>query len=138
MGYLDKILGRKPQKHDTVDESSFSTTDQPSQSTPEIVLDSATSSSYGPPSIESIGASAMMHSFPAVASAGTSSPRLYDPYEGISQSVVGKQVRKQVFNLPKQTEFLFEEEAAVRRRGWSENLQVLGKELWITPPMVIF
>jgi hypothetical protein len=46
--------------------------------------------------------------------------RLYDPYEGISQ-VVG--MRKQTFKLPEQPEFLFEEEASVRRRGWGENLQ---------------
>lgn len=32
-------------------------------------------------------------------------------------------MRKQVFKLPDRPEFLFEEEAAIRRRGWGENLQ---------------
>ena len=125
MGYLDKILGRKPTKQETADDATpFIATDQPSSSASQIVLDSSPSSSYGPPSIGSnIGASplsTMMSSFPTDTAAGSSSPRMYDPYEGISQSVG---VRKQVFKLPQQPEFLFEEEAAVRRRGWGENLQ---------------
>lgn len=48
------------------------------------------------------------------------SSRLYDPYEGISAAIGGK---KQAFALPDKVEFVFEEEAAVRRRGWTENLQ---------------
>ena len=101
-----------------------------------MVLDSSSgaSSSYGPPAISSgsLGASplsSMMPSFPAAGAGmggggsggGGPAQRLYDPYEGISQSAMG--VRKQMFKLPQQPEFLFEEEAAVRRRGWGENLQ---------------
>lgn len=36
-------------------------------------------------------------------------------------SVVG--TKKHVFRLPEQPEFVFEEESAVRKRGWTENLQ---------------
>jgi hypothetical protein len=39
---------------------------------------------------------------------------------GISAATIG---RKQAFTLPERPEFVFEEEAAVRRRGWGENLQ---------------
>lgn len=49
-----------------------------------------------------------------------SSNRLYDPYAGISNALGGK---KAVFQLPEGPEFVFQEEAAARRRGWSENLQ---------------
>lgn len=31
--------------------------------------------------------------------------------------------KKHVFRLPEQPEFVFEEESAVRKRGWTENLQ---------------
>jgi hypothetical protein len=79
-------------------------------------------SSYGPPGIPSSGAG--MSNFAALGGmgggAGTSSGRLYDPYEGISQAVGGK---KHAFKLPDQPEFVFEEEATVRRRGWTESLQ---------------
>lgn len=34
--------------------------------------------------------------------------------------MVGK---KQLFKLPEQPEFVFEEEIAARKRGWTENLQ---------------
>jgi len=50
----------------------------------------------------------------------TSSGRLYDPYEGLN-AVSG--AKKHVFRLPEQPEFVFEEESAVRKRGWTENLQ---------------
>lgn len=39
---------------------------------------------------------------------------------GLSSSVVGK---KHAFRLPERPEFVFEEEVAVRKRGWTENLQ---------------
>lgn len=47
-------------------------------------------------------------------------PRLYDPYEGISAAVGG---RHRAFDLSEGPEFVFQEEAAARRRGWGENLQ---------------
>ncbi|MEW5298714.1 MAG: hypothetical protein WDW36_001804 [Sanguina aurantia] len=50
------------------------------------------------------------------------SGRLYDPYEGLSSSV-GVKKSQAAFRLPERPEFVFEEEAAVRRRGWTENLQ---------------
>ena len=141
MGYFDRVLGRKPKDVKGEEAAASSSADSPSSSsspvsTPEMVLDSSSgaSSSYGPPAISSgsLGASplsSMMPSFPAAGAGmggggsggGGPAQRLYDPYEGISQSAMG--VRKQMFKLPQQPEFLFEEEAAVRRRGWGENLQ---------------
>lgn len=46
--------------------------------------------------------------------------RLYNPYDGLSAAVGAK---PHAFKLPTGPEFVFEEEAAVRRRGWTENLQ---------------
>jgi hypothetical protein len=40
--------------------------------------------------------------------------------EGISSALGG---RKAVFQLPEGPEFVFQEEAVTKRRGWSENLQ---------------
>jgi mitochondrial import inner membrane translocase subunit TIM23 len=40
---------------------------------------------------------------------------------GISVAMSGP--KKHAFRLPSQPEFVFEEEAAVKRRGWGENLQ---------------
>lgn len=40
--------------------------------------------------------------------------------EGISSALGG---RKAVFQLPEGPEFVFQDEAVVKRRGWSENLQ---------------
>lgn len=46
--------------------------------------------------------------------------RLYDPYEGISAALGGKRA---AFQLPEAPEFVFQEDAAVHRRSWGENLQ---------------
>lgn len=56
----------------------------------------------------------------AAAFNATSNERLYDPYDGLSSAIGTK---KHAFTLPERVEFVFEEEAAVRRRGWTENLQ---------------
>jgi hypothetical protein len=48
------------------------------------------------------------------------SSRLYDPYEGLGVVVGGK---KMMFELPAAPEFVFQEEAAARKRSWGENLQ---------------
>jgi len=129
MGYLDRFIGKRHK--DVQDDVASVSPEASSNASPEILLDVSTSSSnstsYGPPSI-SHGSlpnpvNTFMPSFPSPGpSVGSSQPsaRLYDPYEGISQAVG---VRKQVFKLPQQPEFLFEEEANVRRRGWGENLQ---------------
>ena len=128
MGFLDRLTGRSPAKEKEPEPTA--STSAPSSSLPhsELLRDPASSlgGSYGPPGISSAGAG--MSNFGALGgmggaaggSAGTSSGRLYDPYEGISQAVGGK---KHAFKLPDQPEFVFEEEAAVRRRGWTESLQ---------------
>uniref|UniRef100_A0A7S0V937 Uncharacterized protein n=1 Tax=Polytomella parva TaxID=51329 RepID=A0A7S0V937_9CHLO len=58
-------------------------------------------------------------SFASLATDATSN-RVYNPYEGLSSTVGAK---PHSFVLPSGPEFVFEEEAAVRRRGWSENMQ---------------
>lgn len=49
-----------------------------------------------------------------------SAERLYDPYAGISSALGG---RHAAFQLPEGPEFVFQEEAAAKRRSWGENLQ---------------
>ncbi|KXZ51546.1 hypothetical protein GPECTOR_12g509 [Gonium pectorale] len=46
--------------------------------------------------------------------------RLYNPYEGLSGQIG---TPKHVFRLPEGPEFVFEEEASVRRRDWTQHLQ---------------
>lgn len=50
-----------------------------------------------------------------------SGERLYNPYEGIGAALDRRDV-KAPFRLPSEPEFLFSEEAIVKRRSWSENL----------------
>uniref|UniRef100_A0A383W644 Mitochondrial import inner membrane translocase subunit TIM22 n=1 Tax=Tetradesmus obliquus TaxID=3088 RepID=A0A383W644_TETOB len=58
---------------------------------------------------------------PAASLGGFEPPnRLYDPYADISTAMGG---RRAAFQLPEGPEFVFQEEAAARRRGWTENLQ---------------
>lgn len=128
MGYFDRILGKGKKKEEAAAELAHEEPASLPSASPEIVHEatsSSSSSSYGPPSLNSssLGANPAMTgamqglSMDVGAGAGT---KLYDPYDGISQAVGTK---RQAFRLPQQPEFLFEEEAAVRRRGWGENLQ---------------
>ncbi|CAL8467597.1 g7135 [Coccomyxa elongata] len=49
--------------------------------------------------------------------------RLYNPYEGLSNAIDSRGgLPRTLYKLPKQPEFLFQEEAAVHKRSWSENL----------------
>uniref|UniRef100_A0A7R9YQH7 Mitochondrial import inner membrane translocase subunit TIM23 n=1 Tax=Chlamydomonas euryale TaxID=1486919 RepID=A0A7R9YQH7_9CHLO len=125
MGYLDRILGRKPRDKngdDASDGPSAAAPEPAAPAAPEIVHEATSGAGYGPPSISSSqlptsGIPGMMPLSPETTGGGT---RLYDPYEGIAQSVG---MKKQLFKMPEQPEFLFEEEASVRRRGWGENVQ---------------
>ncbi len=121
MGYLDRFaFGKKAKEPQTDDAASASS--PPVRTTPEMVLDSSpsTSGSYSSSGPPSIGAAGSMAAGMGALGVPASGARLYDPYEGIHQQVG---VRKQLFKLPSQPEFLFEEEASVRRRGWGESLQ---------------
>eukprot|EP00955_Chlamydomonas_euryale_P056210 356348-Chlamydomonas_euryale.AAC.19 len=139
MGYLDRILGRKPRDKngdDASDGPSAAAPEPAAPAAPEIVHEATSGAGYGPPSISSSqlptsGIPGMMPLSPETTGGGT---RLYDPYEGIAQSVG---MKKQLFKMPEQPEFLFEEEASVRRRGWGENVQfytglgyITGASLW--------
>eukprot|EP01023_Acetabularia_acetabulum_P014821 TRINITY_DN17214_c0_g2_i2.p3 TRINITY_DN17214_c0_g2~~TRINITY_DN17214_c0_g2_i2.p3 ORF type:complete len:132 (-),score=11.75 TRINITY_DN17214_c0_g2_i2:882-1277(-) len=57
--------------------------------------------------------------------------RVYNPYDGLS-AALDNRLRKD-FTLPNAPEFIFTEEASVKRRSWSENLTyytgVLGVEV---------
>ncbi|GBF94438.1 mitochondrial import inner membrane translocase subunit-like [Raphidocelis subcapitata] len=107
MGFLDRLVGRQPQPAEE-DASAAAQQQQQQQQQPhggtstsgEVLRDIAPAAGGG---------------FPGGAAA-----RLYDPYEGISTAVGG---RKAAFQLPDGPEFVFQEEAAARRRGWGENLQ---------------
>jgi import inner membrane translocase subunit TIM23 len=47
---------------------------------------------------------------------------LYNPYQGLNAAVSSSGGQQPAYKLPRQPEFLFQEEAAVHRRSWSENL----------------
>uniref|UniRef100_A0A0D6QZU5 Mitochondrial import inner membrane translocase subunit TIM23 n=1 Tax=Araucaria cunninghamii TaxID=56994 RepID=A0A0D6QZU5_ARACU len=54
-------------------------------------------------------------------SSGGSGRRLYNPYENLHGSFDYSPV-KNVYQVPTAPEFLFQEEAAVQRRSWGENI----------------
>ena len=118
MGYMDRFIGGGKKKLEQ--ESPPPVVDAPSTSSSETIHD-ATSSSYGPPSINasSLHGSSPLGGAIMGATRPSSSSRLYDPYEGIAQSVGGK---KTLYRLPERPEFLFEEEQSVKRRGWNEAI----------------
>lgn len=107
MGFLDRLAGRPAQKPDddaAASASAAATAQQQQQagrSTSEVLHDISPGTGPGP-------------------GFGGGGARLYDPYEGISAAVGG---RHAAFTLPEGPEFVFQEEAAARRRGWGENLQ---------------
>ena len=74
----------------------------------------------GIPDVNSIPPGSAIGSLP---SPPGSSQRLYNPYEGL-ESALDRRVNKQAgsYSLPDQPEFLFDEEATVHRRNWSENI----------------
>lgn len=74
------------------------------------------------PTISGVSASELLRDVsPGAGGVGQGpSSRLYNPYEGLSTSVGSP---KLVFQLPEAPEFVFQEDAAVHRRSWGENLQ---------------
>jgi import inner membrane translocase subunit TIM23 len=97
MGYLDRILGKQEK------------TEQQQEPEPEPQPAPSTS---GPTPEQLIRDYA-----PTITAQPSSS--MYNPYDGISDALG---VRKAVFTLPEGPEFVFAEEASVKRRGWGENL----------------
>ncbi|KDD75902.1 hypothetical protein H632_c445p0 [Helicosporidium sp. ATCC 50920] len=110
MGIMDRLRGRRAEEAAPVDESSLSAAMHASPSgvdlseAPPLPVASP-SSSHGDPFAMSVDQSA----------------RFYNPYEGLGAALDRGTSRPQ-FRLSSQPEFLFSEEAAVRRRSWSENL----------------
>ena len=72
----------------------------------------------GLPDVSNIPPGSALGSLP---SAPSSSQRLYNPYEGLD-SALDRRLNKGTYSLPDQPEFLFDEEATVHRRNWSENI----------------
>ncbi|KAJ9505049.1 hypothetical protein QJQ45_016899 [Haematococcus lacustris] len=101
MGLLDRFGGRTKQEAKQ-EELAGTPADPPKASQPrsELTQDIGSSTSFGPPRLD---ASIAVSAIPS-----------------ISAAAVG---RKHAFKLPDQPEFVFEEESAVKRRGWTENLQ---------------
>lgn len=95
MGLLDRLAGRDVRPHEAEPEKA-----------PE-------------PTTSSVNAEELLRDSSAALGSLQPPGRLYDPYEGISAAIGGK---KAMFQLPEGPEFVFQEEAAVRRRSWSENL----------------
>ena len=72
----------------------------------------------GIPDVSSIPPGSAIGSLPSTPG---SSQRLYNPYEGL-ESALDRRLNKGTYTLPDQPEFLFDEEATVHRRNWSENI----------------
>lgn len=72
----------------------------------------------GIPDVSNIPPGSVLGSLP---SPPGSSQRLYNPYEGL-ESALDRRLSKGAYSLPDQPEFLFDEEATVHRRNWSENI----------------
>ena len=164
MGYLDRVLGRKQEA--AAPQQAPQEAPQVEQAAPSAKQEMThdTGASFGPPKLEL--PATIPSAIPGqmnMETLASPSGKFYDPYEGASvcckaacvlSSVEhaltmapppagissGISTKKHTFRLPQQLEFVFEEEAAVRRRGWTENLQFytgtgyLGgaREAWIT------
>mmetsp|Transcript_21728 Transcript_21728/g.37033 ORF Transcript_21728/g.37033 Transcript_21728/m.37033 type:complete len:256 (-) Transcript_21728:547-1314(-) len=127
MGLIDRMFGSgKPKDSRKEDAGPSQPHEQPASAPqaaaqPELHRDSSTPS-FGPPSVDPQSLSpgqGVPGLMTGLSTASTPTSRFYDPYEGLS-AAAGK---KHSFRLPEQSEFVFEEEAASKRRGWSENLQ---------------
>ncbi|GLI63889.1 hypothetical protein VaNZ11_007006 [Volvox africanus] len=107
MGLLDRLSGRKARDEPQVPES---------VAVPEPVP-SLPSTSPHSHALRDVSPNSTL-----LASAALSAPqgRLYNPYEGLAAQVG---TTKHVFRLPDGPEFVFEEEASVRRRDWTQHLQ---------------
>jgi import inner membrane translocase subunit TIM23 len=121
MGFLDRLAGR-PAKKDAADASGGA---------------GAGAAAPAPPSTSEVLRDSGSHDLPGAVPA----TRLYDPYEALSAlggggGAVGAGAaggaggpggpgtsRRLAFQLPEGPEFVFQEEAAVHRRSWGENLQ---------------
>ncbi|KAG2484438.1 hypothetical protein HYH03_016748 [Edaphochlamys debaryana] len=111
MGFLDRLTGRKPREEPkSVEQAAPAPVAEPVTSLP--------STSGGLPA-------ELRDAVPnntLLSAAGISAPqgKLYNPYEGLATQIG---TSKHAFRLPEGPEFVFEEEASVRRRDWTQHLQ---------------
>ncbi|PNW77385.1 hypothetical protein CHLRE_10g434250v5 [Chlamydomonas reinhardtii] len=112
MGFLDRLSGRKPRGEEPA--ASVEATPSPA---PEPAV-SLPSTSPAHDALRDVQPNATL-----LGAAGLSAPqgKLYNPYEGLSTQAIG--TKPHLFRLPEQPEFVFEEEASVRRRDWTQHLQ---------------
>ncbi|PNH07426.1 hypothetical protein TSOC_006118 [Tetrabaena socialis] len=110
MGLLDRLSGRKAREEPQHAEPA-------SASAPAEPMPSLPSTSPHADALRDVSPNSTL-----LGAAGLSAPqgRLYNPYEGLSAQVGPT---KHMFHLPSGPEFVFEEEAAVRRRDWTQHLQ---------------
>ena len=112
MGFLDALAGRsarKPAQEEAAEQQQQNEQQQ--------------RAAAGEPTTSLPHAELLRDAAPAGGVGGFSSPsgRLYDPYQGLGQQIGGP--KRVAFQLHEGPEFVFQEEAAVHRRGWGENLQ---------------
>lgn len=120
MGILDGFLGKSSSRGKTsADASTESAAREEASPQQSSELHLPTTSA---PDLSQMSGPAAVAAANSFSGGGMASGRLYDPYEGLSTSV-GVKKSQAAFRLPERPEFVFEEEAAVRRRGWTENLQ---------------
>ncbi|GFR45669.1 hypothetical protein Agub_g7083 [Astrephomene gubernaculifera] len=110
MGFLDRLSGRKPRE---VKEEQ-----QPAEPAP--VPEPAPSLPSTSPQSDAIRDVAPNSTLLASAGISAAQGKLYNPYEGLVAQVG---TTKHAFRLPEGPEFVFEEEASVRRRDWTQHLQ---------------
>lgn len=116
MGLLDRVGLGRPKKE--VDDAAPSTSDaakggaQLPPPSPQARVEEALRDDAAPSSSALLSAASM--------SMPSGGGRLYNPYEGLGTQVGAK---PHAFRLPEGPEFVFEEEATVRRRDWTQHLQ---------------
>lgn len=113
MGLFDRLAGRP--KRDAAEEA-------PSTSAPSSPPPASPASPSVSPHSEAVrdGAAPNSSLLAAANMNIQSGGRLYNPYEGIGSQIGAKPA---AFRLPEGPEFVFEEEASVRRRDWTQHLQ---------------
>lgn len=113
MGIFDRIRGKREQQPAEVDATSSAAA---SAVSPSLDLDVSQRETLRDPS-----RTVNTEVTPGVSFRHEEQTRLYNPYEGLG-AALDKTRAPGAFKLPTQPEFLFSEEALVRKRSWSENL----------------
>ncbi len=118
MGILDRLRGGGANRQQDAAPSS-SGREPEALGSDDVSLPTEAPDVYGGiPDVSSIPPGSALGSLPSTPG---SSQRLYNPYEGL-ESALDRRMSKGAYSLPDAPEFLFDEEATVHRRNWSENI----------------